>query len=82
MPNDIPEEDRLLKHCAHKYKLSEQASGFAQVSTDRYVLLFYCEKCLSIRKKIVNVSDQHVSPQLAEEYEDQQNKPDDGSGAV
>ena len=70
-----PEEDRQL--CVHKYTFLAQASGFARSTPDKYVLFFYCEKCVNTRKKIIDVSDQHIDRQTVEEYES-----DDGVGAA
>lgn len=80
MQDDIPEEDKVLESCTHKYVLVQQASGFARISPDKYILFFYCENCLYTRHRIVDVSDQHVDPGLIEEYKQQNSESDDSVG--
>lgn len=70
-----PEEDKYI--CVHKYIFLAQASGFSRATPDKYVLFFYCEKCVNTRKKIIDVSDQHINRQTMEEYED-----NDSAGAI
>lgn len=67
----IPEEDANLEYCQHFYKVVELASGFSRATPDKYVLSFFCQRCLMTRKKIVDVSDQHIPPIVIEEYTDE-----------
>lgn len=75
MIDNIPEEDRALRSdrstivCTHKWINLDCANGFSRITPDEYIVIFFCEHCLSIRKKALNISDQAIPMDVRDLYE-------------
>ena len=72
----MPDEDRWLntskpdhEHC---WVDSYVGGGFSKKTPDKMILVFFCKKCLEIRKKILDSSDTLIAPETLELYEDQE----------
>lgn len=64
-----PEEDRHLKQCQHDWVDTYSGSGLSRRTPDVQIVVFFCKKCLEIRKKHIDVSDQLLNPDITELYE-------------
>lgn len=81
MTDDIPEEDRFLQNefaksrtnkpvCEHDFVDSYAGGGLSKKSPDITILVFFCKKCLTIRKKQIDSSDILISPETLDLYGD------------
>ena len=61
-------EDNML--CTHDWVDTYGGNGMSRHSPDKYIIWFFCKKCLETRKKIIDISDQLVSPDTLELYEE------------
>lgn len=70
MNDDIPEEDQMLKRCEHDWMDMYHASGMDKKTPKIEIVRFFCKKCLTIRKKTIDISDQLLMPDTKELYGD------------
>ena len=60
--------------CTHQWVDSYHGGGLSKETPDIQILVFFCKRCLAIRKKRLDASDLIISPETLELYDDDYGK--------
>ena len=59
-----------MEACVHDWVDMYEPSGYSRKSPERYIVHFFCKKCLETHKKVVDISDQFIHPETLELFEE------------
>lgn len=65
----IPEDQAI---CVHNWIDTYGVNGLSRETPDKQIIWFFCKKCLEMKKKIIDVSDQLINPETLALYEDEE----------